>query len=197
MGIAMTKISTALQAVRAVFEMYGVNLTPVNTLEAEIARLEGRIEVIREGMQRQQAATEARAEAAEAKIARLTTDNECLVIERNAADERVARLREGLRRIRGWDCLNPPRADLLADLPWLAREIDVLLAEDGVKVCPCGHHADQHPIVWTIAGDATTRCQAPGCNCLDYDGPDLDTSEDGAAHEAPLGSDDMYPESAA
>jgi hypothetical protein len=45
-------------------------------------------------------------------------------------------------------------------------------------VCPCGHRASQHPIVWHVAGDASTSCQAEGCRCLDYDGPDLDTPAD-------------------
>lgn len=35
---------------------------------------------------------------------------------------------EALRAIRSWDCLNPPRADLLADLPWLRRLVDSALA---------------------------------------------------------------------
>lgn len=35
-----------------------------------------------------------------------------------------ARLRGILQTIQGWDCLNPPRADLLGDLPWLRKLVD-------------------------------------------------------------------------
>lgn len=35
--------------------------------------------------------------------------------------------------------------------------------------CSCGHHAANHPEVWSIAGDATTRCIALGCDCDDFD----------------------------
>ena len=36
-------------------------------------------------------------------------------------------------------------------------------------VCSCGHEADQHLIVWTIHGDATTACNIHGCLCRDYE----------------------------
>lgn len=42
-------------------------------------------------------------------------------------------------------------------------------------MCPCGHTAEQHPIVWHVAGDASTSCRADGCRCLDYDGPEVAT----------------------
>lgn len=32
-----------------------------------------------------------------------------------------------LRKIQQWDCLNPPRPELLADLPWLKRVVDAAL----------------------------------------------------------------------
>ena len=38
------------------------------------------------------------------------------------------RLREALKTIQAWDCLNPPRPDLLGDLPWLRRVVDAALA---------------------------------------------------------------------
>jgi hypothetical protein len=44
------------------------------------------------------------------------------------ADARVAELEAALETIRAWDFLNPPRADLLADLPWLRRVVDGALA---------------------------------------------------------------------
>lgn len=37
-------------------------------------------------------------------------------------------------------------------------------------LCPCGHLASEHPPVWSIAGDASTRCQVENCSCSDYDG---------------------------
>lgn len=36
--------------------------------------------------------------------------------------------RAALKAIQGWDCLNPPNADLCADLPWLRRLVDAALA---------------------------------------------------------------------
>jgi hypothetical protein len=39
-------------------------------------------------------------------------------------------LRTALRTIQEWDCLNPPRADLLGDLPWLKRVVDAALQPD-------------------------------------------------------------------
>jgi len=40
--------------------------------------------------------------------------------------------------------------------------------------CTCGHPADEHPPIWSIAGDATTRCAHEGCRCDDYDEPGTD-----------------------
>jgi len=37
-------------------------------------------------------------------------------------------LRAALRTIQEWDCLNPPQADLCADLPWLKQLVDAALA---------------------------------------------------------------------
>lgn len=48
--------------------------------------------------------------------------------ERDALAVENARLRAALTHIQRWDCLNPPRGDLLADLPWLARLVDAALA---------------------------------------------------------------------
>ena len=36
-------------------------------------------------------------------------------------------LRAALKRIQAWDCLNPPRIDLCADLPWLRCLVDEAL----------------------------------------------------------------------
>lgn len=36
---------------------------------------------------------------------------------------------DALRKIQQWDCLNPPRSDLLADLPWLKRLVDEALGD--------------------------------------------------------------------
>jgi hypothetical protein len=49
------------------------------------------------------------------------------------AAERAAReeAEQALRTIQQWDCLNPPRADLLADLPWLRRVVDAALEQAG------------------------------------------------------------------
>lgn len=42
------------------------------------------------------------------------------------------RLKAALRKIQQWDCLNPPRPELLADLPWLKRLVDeALTSNDG------------------------------------------------------------------
>lgn len=48
------------------------------------------------------------------------------------------RLRAALGRIQKWDCLNPPRADLLGDLPWLRRLVDEALA-GAADETPGGH----------------------------------------------------------
>lgn len=41
------------------------------------------------------------------------------------------RYRDALVKISEWDCLNPPQADLLGDLPWLRSVVDNALAPDG------------------------------------------------------------------
>lgn len=52
------------------------------------------------------------------------------LLDRLEASERDAeRMRAGLETLRAWDCLNPPRTDLLADLGWVARTIDAALAK--------------------------------------------------------------------
>jgi hypothetical protein len=40
------------------------------------------------------------------------------------------RYRAVLKTIQGWDCLNPPQADLCADFPWLRRLVDMALEPD-------------------------------------------------------------------
>jgi hypothetical protein len=47
-----------------------------------------------------------------------------------AAEAEVKRLREALRVIAEWDCLNPPDFELCADHPWLKRHVDAALGED-------------------------------------------------------------------
>jgi hypothetical protein len=47
---------------------------------------------------------------------------------RIAAETRLLVTREALAKIGEWDCLNPPRADLLSDLPWLRATVDAALA---------------------------------------------------------------------
>lgn len=42
--------------------------------------------------------------------------------------EEALRYREALRQISKWDCLNPPRPELLSDLPWLKKLVDDALA---------------------------------------------------------------------
>ncbi len=60
--------------------------------------------------------------------------NEICIQRREAASvlgaqaEEIAALRVALTTIQAWDCLNPPRGDLLADLPWLRRVVDAALA---------------------------------------------------------------------
>ena len=39
----------------------------------------------------------------------------------------VERYRAALKRIQGWDCLNPPQSALCADFPWLRRLVDEAL----------------------------------------------------------------------
>ena len=48
-----------------------------------------------------------------------------LAAERKEAERRLT----ALKTIAQWDCLNPPRGDLLADLPWLRRIVDAAIAE--------------------------------------------------------------------
>jgi hypothetical protein len=45
----------------------------------------------------------------------------------DVARAECGQLRAALIRIQGWDCLNPPRQDLLHDLPWLRRLVDEAL----------------------------------------------------------------------
>jgi len=52
----------------------------------------------------------------------------CYFCALDKARDRVGALEEALRRIQQWDCLNPPRADLLSDLPWLRGVVDAALA---------------------------------------------------------------------
>lgn len=48
---------------------------------------------------------------------------------RNARlQEEAKRYRTALQVISQWDVLNPPRPDLLADLPWLKKLVDDALA---------------------------------------------------------------------
>lgn len=42
--------------------------------------------------------------------------------------EEAQKYRAALVQIRQWDCLNPPRPELLADLPWLKKLVDDALA---------------------------------------------------------------------
>jgi small-conductance mechanosensitive channel len=44
---------------------------------------------------------------------------------------RILELETALRTIQAWDCLNPPRSDLLADLPWLRNVVDAALGSTG------------------------------------------------------------------
>jgi hypothetical protein len=41
---------------------------------------------------------------------------------------RIADLEGAFKTIRAWDCLNPPRPDLLGDLPWLRSVVDAALS---------------------------------------------------------------------
>lgn len=42
--------------------------------------------------------------------------------------EEAQKYRSALLKIREWDVLNPPRPELLADLPWLKKLVDEALA---------------------------------------------------------------------
>lgn len=41
-----------------------------------------------------------------------------------AEQDRIKRMEVALRSIQQWDCLNPPRTDLCADLAWLKGLVD-------------------------------------------------------------------------
>ena len=45
--------------------------------------------------------------------------------------DRVKRMEIALRSIQQWDCLNPPRTDLLNDLGWLKGLVDDALDASG------------------------------------------------------------------
>ena len=49
------------------------------------------------------------------------------LIERLIAERDVAR--NALLKIQEWDCLNPPRSDLLCDLPWLRDVVDTAMSQ--------------------------------------------------------------------
>lgn len=42
--------------------------------------------------------------------------------------DEAQRYRDALQQISRWDCLNPPRPELLADLPWLKKLVDEALS---------------------------------------------------------------------
>jgi hypothetical protein len=49
-----------------------------------------------------------------------------------------------------------------------------LTATDTTRdLCPCGHSSAKHPATPTVAGDYSTACQVPGCQCRDWDGPEI------------------------
>jgi hypothetical protein len=68
--------------------------------------------------------------AAEQEVARLIRTQDTLLERAAASEQDASRLREALQQIQSWDCLNPPRADLLADLPWLRRIVDAAMQKD-------------------------------------------------------------------
>ncbi len=74
---------------------------------------------------------EARADAMERAYKQAGKECEAAVDAQQLAEIRADALQEALERIRSWDCLNPPRPDLLADLPWLRRLVDAALADRG------------------------------------------------------------------
>ncbi len=61
-----------------------------------------------------------------------STQERCNELLEEARSERRRRkkLEAALHQILQWDCLNPPRADLLADLPWLRNLIEKTLKDD-------------------------------------------------------------------
>ena len=95
----------------------------LDALVARIAELEARNKV-----QADQLSEERRAAEAE----RETINREWGVCASRmvAAEAEVKRLREALRVIAEWDCLNPPDFELCADHPWLKRHVDAALGED-------------------------------------------------------------------
>lgn len=70
----------------------------------------------------------ARATAAEAEVARLRAEIAGVRSGLAFYKPEAERYRAALRTIRQWDCLNPPRPDLLGDLPWLRQVVDGALA---------------------------------------------------------------------
>lgn len=61
--------------------------------------------------------------------------------ERESAESELKHVREGLRVIQAWDCLNPPDPNLCADHPWLKRHVDALLSASRPSV-PAGEPED-------------------------------------------------------
>ncbi len=61
-----------------------------------------------------------------------STQERCntLIEETRKERRRRKKLEATLHQILQWDCLNPPRPDLLADLPWLRKLIERALKED-------------------------------------------------------------------
>jgi hypothetical protein len=59
--------------------------------------------------------------------------------------EEIDRLRAALIRIQEWDCLNPPRQDLLHDLPWLRRLVDEALGAGQERLDLGGASRDDLP----------------------------------------------------
>ena len=67
------------------------------------------------------------------------------------------RLRAALERIQKWDCLNPPRADLLGDLPWLRKLVDEAIA--GAPDETTAAHEMRCPVHWTYENGLRIRCK--------------------------------------
>lgn len=55
-------------------------------------------------------------------------------------------LRRALQKLQAWDCLNPPRVDMCADLAWVKQTIDEALKRSETCICPScvgfGNHGD-------------------------------------------------------
>lgn len=49
--------------------------------------------------------------------------------QRDEARRKAQKYERALRAIQKWDCLNPPRGELLSDLPWLKQLVDTALSE--------------------------------------------------------------------